>query len=160
MKKYWIYMFLLMAIIAMPFTACSNDDELKAEEENLHNPESDEDQTEVLAYDALEWLQGCLAVVDENGEVVRRIYGTPLDASLPTVLSVAVSDLAMAEKTFLGWVAPGKEATKVEPDRCRRPGARQCIVPCCSGPGRRIGAHDCGKRYRFETSLGSEVHRC
>jgi hypothetical protein len=64
-------MFLLMAIIAMPFTACSNDDdELKAEEENLHNPESDEDQTEVLAYDALEWLQGCLAVVDENGEVV------------------------------------------------------------------------------------------
>ena len=115
MKKYWIYMFLLMAIIAMPFTACSNDDdEFKAEEENLHNPESDEDQTEVLAYDALEWLQGCLAVVDENGEVVRRIYGTPLDASLPTVLSVAVSDLAMAEKTFLGWVAPGKEATKVE----------------------------------------------
>ncbi len=86
MKKYWIYMFLLMAIIAMPFTACSNDDEFKAEEENLHNPESDEDQTEVLAYDALEWLQGCLAVVDENGEVVRRIYGTPLDASLPTVL--------------------------------------------------------------------------
>ena len=115
MKKNWFNLFLLMAFAVMPLTSCDKNDEPKAEEvENQHDPESDEDQTEIKAYDALEWLQGSLAVVDENGEVIRRIYGTPLDASQPTVLSVAVNDLAMAEETFLGWVAPGKEATKVD----------------------------------------------
>ena len=100
-------MFLLMAITAMPFTACSNDEEPKTdnetttEEEDLHNAESDEDQTEIKAFDALEWLQGA-------------VYGNAFDESQPTVLSVEVDDLAGAEEIFLGWVAPGKEATKVE----------------------------------------------
>ena len=113
MKKNWIYLFLLMAIAVMPLASCDNNDDPQTEE-NLHDPESDEDQTEVSAYDALEWLQGCLAVVDENGEVVRRIYGEPLEASQPTVVSVPVANLADAEGIFLGWVAPGKEATKVD----------------------------------------------
>ena len=114
MKKNWFYLFLLMALAVMPLTSCDNNDEPKAEEEDLHDPESDEDQTTIAAYDALEWLQGSLVVVDENNEVVRRIYGEPLDASMPSVISVPVSDFAMAEKLFQSWVAPDKEAIQVE----------------------------------------------
>jgi hypothetical protein len=114
MKKNWIYLFMLMVITVMPLTSCDKEDEPKPNEEVKHDPESDADQIEVKGYDALEWLQGNIVVVDENNEVVRRIYGEPLDASQPTVLSVPVKDLAGAEEIFLSWVAPGKEATKVE----------------------------------------------
>ena len=53
-------------------------------------------------------------VVNDNGEVIRRVYGEPLDESQPDVLSAPVADYAAAEKTFLSWVAPNKEITKVE----------------------------------------------
>ena len=115
MKKNWIYLFMLMAITVMPLTSCSNDDdEPKPNEKEQHNPESDDDQVAVTAYDALSWLQGSLVMVDENGEIIRRVYGKPLDESQPTVISVPVKDLADAEETFLDWVAPGKAAAKVE----------------------------------------------
>ena len=114
MKKNWIFLFLSMAIVA-PLTSCSNDDdEPKPNEKEQHNPESDDDQVAVTAYDALSWLQGSLVMVDENGEIIRRVYGKPLDESQPTVISVPVKDLADAEETFLDWVAPGKAAAKVE----------------------------------------------
>ena len=114
MKKNWIYLFLSMAIVA-PLTSCSNDDdEPKPNEEQEHDPTSDEDQIEVTGYDALAWLQGSLVVVDENGEVVRRVYGKPLDESRPTVISVPALNYAAAAKTFLGWVAPEKEVSEVD----------------------------------------------
>ena len=37
-----------------------------------------------------------------------------MDESQPTVISVPVADYIAAEETFLDWVAPDKEATKVE----------------------------------------------
>ena len=115
MKKNWFYLFLSLVIVAMPLTSCdSDDDNIENNLPDQHDPTSDDDQVAVTGYDALEWLQSCIAVVDENGEVVRRIYGKPLDQSQPTVLSVSVSSFADAEKIFLGWVAPGKEATKVD----------------------------------------------
>ena len=114
MKKDWFYLFLLMAIVAMPLTSCDKDDEPLPNDERQHDPTSDDDQVAITAYDALEWLQGCLVLVDENGEIVRRVYGKPLDASQPTVISVPVKDYADAESTFLSWVATGKEATTVD----------------------------------------------
>lgn len=115
MKKNWYYLFLSMAIMAMPLTSCSNDDdEPKPNEEQLYDKESKEEVKPVTAFNALSWLQKCLVIVDENNNVIRRIYGKPLDASQPTVISVPVADYAVAENIFLGWVAPGKEATKVE----------------------------------------------
>ena len=115
MKKNWFYLFLSLVIVAMPLTSCDNDDDnIENNLPDQHDPTSDDDQVAVTGYDALEWLQSCIAVVDENGEVVRRIYGKPLDESQPTVLSISVSSFADAETIFLGWVAPGKEATKVE----------------------------------------------
>ena len=95
MKKNWIYLFLLMAIAVMPLTSCDKDDESmndKPKVEDPHDPTSDADQVPIKAYDALEYLQGSLVVVDANNEVVRRVYGKPLDESQPTVISVPVAD--------------------------------------------------------------------
>jgi hypothetical protein len=115
MKKNWFYLFLLMAFALMPLTSCGNDDEPKAEEEEeQHDPMSDDDQAPDATFDALKWLQRSILVEDENGEVFRRVCGKPLDESQPDVISVPVADYAAAEKLFLDWVAPGKEATKVE----------------------------------------------
>ena len=114
MKKNWIFLFLSMAIVA-PLTSCSNDDdEPKPKEEQQHDPTSDADQVAIAAYDALEWLQGSLVLVDKNGEVVRRVYGKPLDESQPTVISVPVMNAAAAAQKFLSWVAPDKEVSEID----------------------------------------------
>ena len=103
-----------MAAAAMPLTSCEKNDDPKVETEQQHDPKSDADQTAIISYDAMEWLQGSLVIVDNKGEVVRRVYGKPLDESQPDVISVPVISYDIAETIFLGWVAPGKEATKVE----------------------------------------------
>ena len=115
MKKNWFYILLSVAIAAVPLTSCDDDDDApKTPEEEQYDPMSDADQSPIEAYDALSWLQGSLVVVDSNNEVIRRIYGKPLDESQPTVLSAPVAGYGTAERIFLSWVAPGKEATKVE----------------------------------------------
>ena len=117
MKKNWFYLFLLMAIAVLPLTSCDKENEPQPQpqpEEEQHDPKSDSDLTEITGYDALSWLQGAIVVVNGEGNVVRRIYGEPLDQSMPDVLSAPVSGYATAEKIFLSWVAPGKEATKVD----------------------------------------------
>ena len=113
MKKNWIYLFLLMAVVVLPLTSCDKDDEPVIEngDEELNR---DEYRITITGYDALEYLQENIAVVDEEGEVLRRVYGKPLDASQPTVISVPVTDFADAESTFLRWVAPTKETIKVD----------------------------------------------
>ena len=113
MKKNWFNLFFLMAIAVMPLTSCDKENDPQPEEEQ-HDPKSDSDLTEITAYNSLSWLQGSLVVVNKNGEIVRRIYGEPLDESQPDVLSAPVASYATAEKIFLSWVAPGKTATKVE----------------------------------------------
>ena len=112
MKKSLFYLFMLMAVAAMPLTSCEKDPQ--KEEDAQHDPKSDSDLTEVTAYNSLSWLQGALVVVNEKGEIVRRVYGEPLDVSQPDVLSAPVGSYATAEKIFLSWVAPGKTATKVD----------------------------------------------
>ena len=97
MKKSLFYLFMLMAVAAMPLTSCEKDPQ-KDEE---HDPKSDSDLTEVTAYNSLSWLQGALVVVNEKGEVVRRVYGESLDESQPDVLSAPVGSYATAEKIFL-----------------------------------------------------------
>ena len=115
MKKNWFNLFLLMAIAVMSLTSCDNENDPQPQpEEEQHDPKSDSDLTEITAYNSLSWLQGSLVVVDENGEVIRRVYGEPLDESQPDVLSAPVGSYATAEKIFLSWVAPGKSATKVD----------------------------------------------
>ena len=113
MKKNWFNLFFLMAIAVMPLTSCDKENDPQPEEEQ-HDPKSDSDLTEVTAYNSLSWLQGALVVVNEKGEIIRRVYGEPLDESQPDVLSAPVGSYATAEKIFLSWVAPGKTATKVD----------------------------------------------
>ena len=118
MKKNWIYLFLLMAVVVLPLTSCDKDDEPVIEngEEEYQKPGEDyvEETRPVTAYDALSWLQRNLVIVDDNNNVIRRVYGKPLDPSQPTVISVPVTDFADAESTFLRWVAPDKETIKVD----------------------------------------------
>ena len=117
MKKNWYHLFLLMAVAVLPLTSCEKEEEPQPEDpavDEQHDPTSDADQVKVTAYDGLSWLQGSLVVVNEKGEMVRRVYGKALDESQPDVISVPAIDYAAAEALFLDWVAPGKEATKVE----------------------------------------------
>ena len=108
MKKNLLYMVMALAL-AMPFTACDDDENTGNDTELLHDPYSDEDQTEITAYNALEWLQNSIVVIDENGNIVRRVYGEMLEPSDTTILSIAAADLDAAETIFLNWVAPMKE---------------------------------------------------
>ena len=113
MKKNLFYLFMLMVAAAMPLTSCEKDPQKEGE---YQKPGEDyvEETRPVTTYDGLSWLQRNLVVVDADGEVIRRVYGKPLDASQPTVISVPVYDFADADSTFLRWVAPGKETTKVD----------------------------------------------
>lgn len=108
MKKNLFYLFMLMAVVAMPLTSCEKSNAPQQEQEK-HDPTSDADQTEITGIDGLDYLQGCLLVVDEDGDVFRRVIGKPLDESQPDVISVPVVDYSAAENVFRGWVAPGKE---------------------------------------------------
>ena len=108
MKKNWFYILLSVAIATIPLTSCDDDDAQPTPE---NQPEL---RIPVTSHDALSWLQGCLVVVDENGELFRRVYGEALDESQPTVISVPVQGYEAAEQLFLSWVAPGKEATRVD----------------------------------------------
>ena len=106
MKKSLFYLFMLMAVAAMPLTSCEKEAQDEEQVEDLRIP--------VTTYDALSWLQGNLVVVNENNEIIKRILGEALDESQPDVISIPVADYDAAEKLFLTWVAPKKEATKVE----------------------------------------------
>ena len=118
MKKNWFYLFLLMVVTVIPLTSCDKDDEpvIDNGEEEYQKPGEDyvEETRPVTAYDGLSWLQSNLVEVDDNNNVIRRVYGKPLDPSQPTVISVPVNDFADADSTFLRWVAPGKETIKVD----------------------------------------------
>lgn len=102
------FLFTAAALLIVAFTSCEK------EEQKQHDPFSDEDQTEVIAYDGLEWFQGSLVVVNDKNEVIRRLYGKVLDLSSPDVISIPVNDLADAESLFRSWIAPGKNVSKVE----------------------------------------------
>lgn len=106
MKKSLFYLFMLMAVAVMPLTSCEKESQDEEQVEEIRLP--------ITTYDALSWLQDNLVVVNENNEIIKRIYGEALDESQPDVISIPVADYGAAEKLFLTWVAPKKEATKVE----------------------------------------------
>ena len=106
MKKSLFYLFMLMAVAVMPLTSCEKESQDEEQVEEIRLP--------ITTYDALSWLQDNLVVVNENNEIIKRIFGEALDESQPDVISIPVADYGAAEKLFLTWVAPKKEATKVE----------------------------------------------
>ena len=97
----------------MPLTSCEKDKESEVNE-SQHDPKADDDLTDIKGYNSLSWLQGNIAVVNKKGEVIRRIYGKPLDPSRPDVISAPVSGYDAAKDIFLSWAAPGKNATPVD----------------------------------------------
>lgn len=101
---------MMVMLSALTISGCEKDNH---QEQSQHDPVSDDDQTALVEYDGLAFLQSALVVIDENGDIIRRIQGKPLDESQPDVISVPVKDFAMAEELFQEWIAPGKEAHKV-----------------------------------------------
>ena len=106
MKKNLLYFFMLMAAAAMPLTSCEKENQEEEQQEEIRIP--------ITSYDGLSYLQGSLVVVDENGDLFRRVYGKSLDISQPEIISVPVKDLSAAKRAFLSWVAPDKETKKVD----------------------------------------------
>ena len=105
-------LFMMMAISSvLAFSAC---DKAAQDGQGEHDPTSDEDITRLVAYNGLEYLQGGIAVVNKKEEVIRRIYGKPLDSSDTSIISIPVTNIERAENIFKGWIAPGKEAVKVD----------------------------------------------
>ena len=101
MRKSLFYLFVLMAVVAIPLASCEKAQKPQGDEQSQHDPESDDDQIVIAGYDALEWFQSSIVVLDENGNIERRGYGEMLDPADTTILSVCVSDLKMAEEIFL-----------------------------------------------------------
>ena len=62
---------MVLACVAMPLTSCEDEPQNEAQEQ--HDPISDEDQTTIAGYDALEYLQSCIVVVDKNGVVTDKV---------------------------------------------------------------------------------------
>ena len=106
MKKNLFYLFMLMAVAVMPLTSCEKETQEEEQQEEIRTP--------ITSYDGLSYLQGSLIVVDEKGDLFRRIYGKALDESRPDVISVPVCEFADAVMLFHSWVAPGKETMNVE----------------------------------------------
>lgn len=63
------------------FSSCSDDDEL----EKIENENSVDESVDELGR-----LQNALVKIDENGNIVERILGVPLDAAVPDEVSVGV----------------------------------------------------------------------
>ena len=101
----------MAALLLTAFLSC---DKGQHNERGQHDPVADDDQTEIMAYDGLEWFQNSIVIVDNAGNVVRRVHGKPLDQSIPDVISIPVKDKKTAEEIFLGWIAPGKTYNKVD----------------------------------------------
>ena len=100
------YLLILLAVVAMPLTSCEKETQEEEQQEEIRTP--------ITSYDGLSYLQGSLIVVDEKGDLFRRIYGKILDESRPDVISVPVCEFADAVMLFHSWVAPGKETMSVE----------------------------------------------
>lgn len=69
-----------------------------------------------LKYNAQQWLQNSLVVVDDEGEMVRRVNGDWLDQADTTVISIPAKDTEMAKSMFLSFVPPGGEGLVFEVD--------------------------------------------
>ncbi len=88
---------LLCMLAVSAFTACSNDDEEPIAPDNNHEP------VVVTAFDGLEYLTRSIVEVDAQGNFLSHIYGTPLDAADPTVVSIGVENVEEAKEVFKGW---------------------------------------------------------
>ena len=102
---------MMVMLSALTISGCEKNNQ---QEPSQHDPLSDDDQIALVEYDGLAFLQSALVIVDENGDIIRRVQGKSLEPSQPGAISVPVKDLASAKELFHEWVAPGKETTEVE----------------------------------------------
>lgn len=102
MKKVIDFKWVLALTFLLPgaFISCS-DDENPAEETERVVIENVDIATEL---DHLDYLQSQFVKLDENGELVNRYMGKPLNPADNTILYIGVNDLNEAKSLFKSWI--------------------------------------------------------
>lgn len=101
MKKLAYYL-LMIPLFGIGMTSCSEDNN------GLNTPETPQEES-VYAEDELAVLQKHLVRVDDEGNLVERIWGEVLDAATPDEVTIGVDNLAEAVAIFRGFFADTTE---------------------------------------------------
>ena len=97
MKKLAFYL-LMIPLFGIGMTSCSEEDN------GLDMPETPQEDS-VYVEDELAILQNHLVKVDEEGNLVERIWGEVLDEAVPDEVTVGVDSLVQAIAIFRGFFA-------------------------------------------------------
>lgn len=103
MKKTISIKWMLVWAFLLPtvFVSCS-DDENKIPEETERVVIEDVDIAKT--FDHLDFLQSQFVKLDENGKLVNRYMGKPLNSADETILYIGVNDLNEAKSLFKSWI--------------------------------------------------------
>ena len=97
MKKFAFFLFMVPAF-GIYLTSCSDNDN-GGENSGTSQEDSIHVENELMT------LQNHLVKVDENGNLVERVWGEVLDAAAPDEVTVGVDNLAEATEIFKGFFA-------------------------------------------------------
>ena len=104
MKKLAYYL-LMIPLFGIGMTSCSEDNN------GLNTPETPQEES-VYVEDELAVLQKHLVRVDDEGNLVERIWGEVLDAATPDEVTIGVDNLAEAVAIFRGFFADTTEISE------------------------------------------------
>ncbi len=107
-------LFLFAVATSTAFTACDNDidDEMNNEGNSQKDPIEDARNMADHSFDDKSVFLNTLGLTDENGNVVCRYYGEPLDSDNPKHLFIGVDKMDEAKDMFRLWMAPDVEVTE------------------------------------------------
>ncbi len=97
---------MLMAFGMAAFSSCSSDDD---DVEQI--PESGD----VVSFNQVKYLQNNIVETDSLGNMVQRVYGTPLNPSDTTELYVGVESIDEASELFKNWLSSDTEVKASTP---------------------------------------------
>ena len=111
-KKSILWLFCLALAATISFTACTDD---KIDNPVNGNGNGQTEETPITVFDDLAYFQNAIIPVDEEGNMICRIYGEILRDSDPENLYIGVEDLTEAESIFRRWIAPDIELSTTIP---------------------------------------------
>lgn len=97
---------MLMAFGVLSFSSCSSDDD---------EQEPTSESGDVVSFNQVKFLQDNIVETDSLGNMVQRVYGTPLNSSDTTVLYVGVESIDEASTLFKNWLSSDTEVKASTP---------------------------------------------
>lgn len=94
------WMLLLAFLLPSVFVSCSDDEEEVPSGERVVIEDVDIAST----FNHLEYLQSQFVKLDEDGELINRYMGKPLNPADETILYIGVNDLNEAKSLFKSWI--------------------------------------------------------